>query len=217
MINLKKSFVHSVQFKAGHLAFIQLPVVVFCLLNFTAIMADPVEDTKKAEEAYYRDDLPVALELYRKAANEGYAPAQVRLAYILDWSESNEEAVEWYRKAAEQNNAEGKFGLGVMYSNGEGVETDPELALKLISESAEQEYPPAMNRLGVAYERGEFSLDKDENQALLLIKQAAELGDKLAMQRLIKAYRAGELGLAVDAEQAQYWTDQMNKKRPGNR
>ena len=32
------------------------------------------------------------------------------------------EAVEWYRKSAEQNDADGQNNLGFMYANGFGVE-----------------------------------------------------------------------------------------------
>jgi TPR repeat protein len=32
-----------------------------------------------------------------------------------------EEAVSWYRKAAEQGYAEAQFNLGIMYATGEGI------------------------------------------------------------------------------------------------
>ena len=34
------------------------------------------------------------------------------------------EAFKWYRKSAEQGNANAQFGLGVMYANGDGVLKD---------------------------------------------------------------------------------------------
>jgi len=34
------------------------------------------------------------------------------------------EAVKWYRKAAEQNDAEAQFNLGNCYANGDGVAKD---------------------------------------------------------------------------------------------
>jgi TPR repeat protein len=38
------------------------------------------------------------------------------------------EAVKWFRKAAEQGNAEAQLGLGVMYANGRGVPQNEVLA-----------------------------------------------------------------------------------------
>src|SRR5690349_14435704 len=47
-----------------------------------------------------------AAELYRKAADRGYAPAQYSLAYLyengLGVTQDLAEALSWYRKAAEQ-------------------------------------------------------------------------------------------------------------------
>src|ERR1035438_5882856 len=40
------------------------------------------------------------------------------------------EAVKWYRKAAEQNDAHAQFGLGICYANGEGVAKDEAEAVK---------------------------------------------------------------------------------------
>jgi hypothetical protein len=41
--------------------------------------------------------------------------------------ENNAEAVNWYRKAADQGHAKAQFNLGLMYNNGEGVpENDAE-------------------------------------------------------------------------------------------
>ena len=39
-----------------------------------------------------------------------------------------EEAVKWYRKAAEQNNHWGQYWLGYCYENGYGVERDKDKA-----------------------------------------------------------------------------------------
>lgn len=58
----------------------------------------------------------------RKAAENGYAPAQNRLGY--DYSAGrgvkgdNAAATYWYRKAAEQGNAAAQFNLGAAYGWG---------------------------------------------------------------------------------------------------
>jgi len=48
------------------------------------------------------------------------------------------EAVNWYRKAAEQGNGQAQTILGVMYSHGQGVERDTEEAVKWYKKASEQ-------------------------------------------------------------------------------
>ena len=40
------------------------------------------------------------------------------------WGKDQAEAVKWYRKAAEQNDAKAQFNLGVCYDDGQGVAKD---------------------------------------------------------------------------------------------
>ena len=49
-----------------------------------------------------------------------------------------EEAVKWYRLAAEQGDAEAQCGLGEMYYGGEGVPQDYAEAIRLWKLAAEQ-------------------------------------------------------------------------------
>ena len=50
------------------------------------------------------------------------------------------EAVKWYRKAAEQNDAWAQFNLGYCYANGQGVAKDKVEAVKWYRKAAEQNY-----------------------------------------------------------------------------
>lgn len=155
----------------------------------SAALADPVQDMARAEKAFRAGDLTQTIPLLKKAANEGYAPAQVRLGEILDVSEFNEEAVTWFRKAADQGNAAGEFGLGRMYALGEGIEKDPKKALYWITLAAEKDYLLAVKLLAQAYRRGELGLTVDPQQAQLwetkartLEKAAAAAADEIKKQ-----------------------------------
>ena len=86
--------------------------------------ASPERDLRDGAAAFERGDLLSAMTLYRRAAEAGSAPAQSRLAYLLDYSEDNEGAFRWYRQAAEQGHAQGQHGLAQMYAKGEGTEKD---------------------------------------------------------------------------------------------
>lgn len=176
-----------------------------------AVLADAVEDTRRGVDAYNRGDVVAALRWLRLAAEQGHAPAAVRLAYILDKAEENEEAVSWYRAAAEQGNLEGAYGLGQMYAIGEGVEQDPAQAVRWIRQAAEGGVPPAMRTLAEWYRLGQLGLPVDLERTRAWLQRGAQAGDPWAMHRLAKAYEKGELGLAADPDKARHWTQRLSK------
>ena len=73
-------------------------------------------------------DYQEALKWYRKAAEQGYVPAQVHLGTVYFEGrivpQNYQESVKWFRKAADQGDALGQFNLGHMYSRGYGVSQD---------------------------------------------------------------------------------------------
>ncbi len=135
-----------------------------CFLS-TVALADPADDLARAEEAYNRDNLSLALELMTNAANQGYTPAQVRLGDILNTSDYDTEAVAWYRKAAELDDPAGAYSLGKMYLRGEGIEKNEEKALYWISQAARKDYVPALRFFANAYQLGELGLTVDTDKA----------------------------------------------------
>ena len=70
-------------------------------------------------------------------------------------AEDDEEAVLWYRLAAEQGNARGQSALGFMYARGEGLPEDDEEAVRWYRLAAEQGYAGAQYNLGLMYAEGE--------------------------------------------------------------
>lgn len=127
--------------------------------------AAPEQDSAEAEKEFDRGDLVVSMSLWRRAAEQGYAPAQSRLADVLDAAEEDEEAVAWYRKAAAQGYAAGEYGLGQMYAKGEGVKKDIEQARLYISRAAEQGYLLGLVAMMEAYRSGGLGLAKDAEKA----------------------------------------------------
>lgn len=128
-------------------------------------LAGPEQETALAEKEFARGDLVASTKLWVKAAQQGYAPAQARLGDILDVSEEDVQAVEWYRKAALQGNAAGEYGLGQMYAKGEGVKKDEEQARALILKAAEKNYIDAVSTLIGAYRTGAIGFPVDNAQA----------------------------------------------------
>ena len=190
-------------------------IFALCLLGSSLqspLLADAKTDGDRGIEAYRQGRLIEAMELLERSSQGGYAPAQVMLAFILDTSERDDEAFEWYRQAAEANLPAGIFGLGSMYAKGEGVERDPVEAGRLIRRAAEMEHLPAMRSYASALENGNLGFERDPAAAAEWFQQAAQAGDPVAMRRLRDAYAQGQLGLPVDPEQAAQWEAKITGK-----
>ena len=147
---------------------------------------------------------PEAVEWFRKAAEQGYAPAQHRLGDIYASGDvvdrRDTEAVKWYHKAAEQGYVYAQFRLGEMYSQGtilldhdcaewiqtydkalkEGwcVDQDVVEAVKWYRKAAKQEHADAQYNLGKRYEKGD-GVDQDVVEAVKWYRKAAKQGHGL--------------------------------------
>jgi TPR repeat protein len=171
---------------------------------------DPEAYMQRAQKAFDQSDLVSAMSWYRKAAELDYAPAQARLAYLLDKSEQNEEAASWYQKAAAQGYAEAIYELAHLHAIGEGVPQDNAKALEGYTQAAQSGYMPAMRVLAIAYEKGELGLRPSYARAIDWLNEGVTRGDYWSIKRLARAYRTGQLGLKIDRQRA----DALEKSLP---
>lgn len=81
------------------------------------------------------------------------------------------QAYVWFRRAAEQGNADAEYCLGVLYDNGEGVAQDPAQAAAWLRKAAGEGNADAQLALGLAYKTGR-GLPKDEAQAAFWLRKA---------------------------------------------
>jgi hypothetical protein len=81
------------------------------------------------------------------------------------------QAYGWFRKAAEQGNADAEYCLGVLYDNGEGVEQDSAQAAVWLRKASEEGNADAQLALGLAYKTGR-GVPKNEAQATFWIRKA---------------------------------------------
>jgi TPR repeat protein len=109
------------------------------------------------------------------------------------------EAVEWYRKAAEQGHCVAQNNLGVCYHGGTGVDKDEAEAVEWYRKAAEQGHSNGQYNLGDCYENG-TGVDKDEAKAVEWYRKAAEQGDSGAQNNLGWCY---EDGTGVEANEAE--------------
>ncbi len=113
------------------------------------------------------------------------------------------EAVKWFRKAAEQNDAAAQFYLGFCYDKGQGVAQDYVEAVKWFRKAAEQNIAEAQFNLGLRYDNGQ-GVAKDYVEGYKWYRKAAERNDALAQYNLGVCYANGQ-GVAKDYVEGYKW------------
>jgi hypothetical protein len=130
-------------------------------------------------------------------AEQGDTRSMVGLAYIRLNSEDNRyspsEAASFLTQAAEAGSAEAQVELAQLYETGLGVPQDLTRALKLYNQSAEQNFPDALNDLGFIYFQGGLGIVRDPKKGLAYFEQAANLRQPQAMFNYAALIDDGEI------------------------
>ena len=141
-------------------------------------------------------------------AKSGRAESQNKLGLVCyfrekDGSRNYEEAAKWFQLAAEQGHAKAQFNLGVMHSNGQGVELNHETAAEHYRRAANQKHAGAQHNLGLLYLIG-----RGVSQHY---KEAAKWHECAANQEIVSAqsnlgvmYEQGR-GVSQNSETAVKW------------
>ena len=117
--------------------------------------------------------------------------------------QSYDEAVKWFRKAAEQGDSDAQFNLGYCYYYGKGVFQDYEEAVKWYRKAAKQGNATAQFNLAVCYKNGDGIL-KSIVLAVKWYRKAAEQGYAAAQYVLGICYENGN-GVNQDLKEAVKW------------
>jgi len=155
-----------------------------------------------------RDDVK-AVELYRLAANQGFAKAETNLGDMYFFgrgglNRSYLDALSWYLKAAQQDSADAQYRLGYMYEKGLGTAKDVQRAVELYRSSANHGYAEAENLMGILYAVGADGIAEDDKQAVAWYQKAADQGFAKAEKNLGDMYFFGR-GVDRDYRQAMQW------------
>lgn len=161
--------------------------------------------TNLADLYIQENKLKKAKPLLVKAAKKEYGYAQYLLAmnFFDLYSENNKEALFWLEKAANNDEPEALFQLGVYYSEG----NDLAKSIKYYQRAAELNHADAALELSYIYDEGAI-VEQDDDKALFFLKKSAELGnqeaiEELAAQALVSRDQNGQGNM--DAKEAEYW------------
>ena len=75
--------------------------------------------------------------------------------------QDSKKAFKWFRKAADQGDAEAQYNIGNIYSTGLGVEQDLKETFKWYQKAADQGHATAQFNVGVMYDNGDGVLEDD--------------------------------------------------------
>jgi TPR repeat protein len=194
-----------------------LALTLFSLFVIGSAFAGPQEDYNAGRKAYLAGDVVGAMPALRRAAAAGYAPAQSLYGYILDKAEYNEEAAQYFRRAADQGDADGQYGLAMLYAAGEGVGRDAAAARDWLERAGNQGHKLAVVALSQAFLAGSlgFKADPADAAGLGWVRKAADYDSIPALSYLAKGYRSGAFG-AADPAQAERMEARIVELSPDN-
>jgi uncharacterized protein len=151
---------------------------------------------------------------FQKAAQNGYAPAQVNLAVLYEngWGvpKNYGVALHWLEEAAHQHNPSAYYNLGELYFMGWGVHQDYREALRLFQLGANAGNTYAQTNLAYMYDRG-IGVDRNLEAAARWYRKAADAGNPMAQSNLANMYRVGD-GVPKDEKMAFHLYQQAAEK-----
>lgn len=163
-------------------------------------------------------DVNRAIELYRKAGENGSAQAQSNLANLYWYGRTGVPrnpslSVFWARKAADQGSESVLFVLARAYETGEGASENMQTAVEWYEKAAVAGQAPGLNNLAYFYLKGEV-VAQDADRAVDLYKKASDLGHGLASNNLGIIYRNGSEVPKNLQLSAQYFQKAVEQKHP---
>ncbi len=150
-----------------------MKLFIFSALIVSILCRPVVAGFTEGVAAYEAGNVPLAVEEFRLAAEDGHSDSQFNLGLMYEKgigvSIDEREAVSWYLKAALQGNSNAQYNLAVLYENGRGSAVDFVKANQWYRKAAVQGDGLAVGNLGMLYLRGQgVKEDKVAGLALLL-------------------------------------------------
>ncbi len=167
-------------------------------------------------------DYHKALAYFQRAGKMGderlerdVAELSVQLYVMLgEGAASNTEALEWFKKAAENGNGDAQLAIARAYMNGDGVEASESAAREWFEKAAENGMTDAYNQLAYMYTNG-IGAEQDYAKAMQYYTRAAEQGNADAAWNIGNFYLYG-YGVSKNRAEADKWfarSQTLRKKR----
>lgn len=168
---------------------------------------------KEGDEDLIAPRPELARDLYKNGAEMGYPILQWIYADDLKAAERYEEALHWYKLAAEGGQLECWFSIGLAYENGQGIQKDVAYAAQCYQKGLTQKKDSGKrvgcaNRLGALYFEGD-GVEKDYAKAFQLLSYGYDHNTTFGVFYLGKAYFRG-LGTQQDYAKARYFLEQVD-------
>ena len=163
----------------------------------TCAVADSkdIESTfQRGYDAWFAGDIVGAMPPLKTAADAGHAKAQALYGALLDHADNDAEAAVYYKKAADQGDPDGAFGLASFYMTGDTGERDPSKALPLFQLAVEKGHMGSIKTLAQNYLANSFSSLPETRfapETWRLVRIAADKEELDFMVILEQAYREG--------------------------
>ena len=125
-------------------------LMIFVFVGVSGCSGSTKDEVAQAEQKKVRGEH----DKLKKLANEGDVNAQCELASKYVSTRKYEEAIKWWRKAAEQGHLKAQDLLSYHLAKGKMVQQDYAEAAKWNRIMSYQGYAAGMRRLGLAYEKG---------------------------------------------------------------
>ena len=156
-------------------------------LDQAALRGDAVAQYELGLQRLSGGQTPEGVSLLRRAANQGLAMAQYRLAKLFERGEGVPvdlaQARQWTERAAAAGNRKAMHDLGVFYARGEGAPLDEASAFRWFRQAAELGVADSQFNLGVLYQQGRGTT-ASASEALYWFSIAARAGDNDARARM---------------------------------
>ena len=129
-----------------------------------------------------------------------------------------EEAVKWYKLAAEQNDAQAQVFLAYCYELGLGVAKDQKQTVELMGKAAEAGNAEAQYNMALYSSKGQYGVTKDYEVSFNWAMKSANQGYGQA-ELLVGAYYDAGIGVKQNQAKANEWFAKAKAKgfeREGN-
>ncbi len=165
-------------------------------------------ELRAGDQAYEQGDFARAVRELEPAAEQGDVKAEIILGTIY-WTggkgvtRDDRKALAWFRRAADQGNAEAQDLVGIAYVEGRGVAKNPAEAVAWFRRSAEQGDADGEFSLGFSYFAGE-GVKRDAKTGVAWLEKSAAQDFPPAEEMLGRIYISGA-GVAADEKLGLQW------------